>query len=44
MKRKPILTPEEQERIRKAVEEAERRTSGEIVPYIVEQIIRNGAS
>jgi len=37
MKRKPILTPEEQERIRKAVEEAERKTSGEIVPYIVEQ-------
>ncbi len=35
--KKPILTPEEQERIRQAVKEAEQRTSGEIVPYIVYQ-------
>ena len=32
-----ILSEPELERIRLAVGEAERRTSGEIVPYIVEQ-------
>ena len=37
MRKKPLLTPEEQERIRQAVREAEQRTSGEIVPYIVYQ-------
>ncbi|MDX1532214.1 MAG: hypothetical protein R3362_11860 [Rhodothermales bacterium] len=34
---KPILSETELERIREAVGEAERRTSGEIVPYIVER-------
>lgn len=34
---KPILTEAELERIRAAVAEAERRTSGEIVPYVVER-------
>jgi putative membrane protein len=33
----PILTDADLDRVRRAVGEAERRTSGEIVPYVVEQ-------
>lgn len=32
-----LLTQEQKERIQRAVEDAEKKTSGEIVPYIVKR-------